>query len=81
MPIKLTIRVRNRLGRPSSLVLEPWGEVASLAAGEMVEIHGQGPAPGEAKDGGLVEVEMTEDGIVVWGWSGSDFEISRPSGS
>jgi len=47
----------------------------------MVEIHGQGPAPGEAKNGGLVEVEMTEDGIVVWGWSGSDFEISRPSGS
>ncbi|NTX10168.1 hypothetical protein HUA76_05180 [Myxococcus sp. CA056] len=81
MPIKMTIRVRNRLGRPSSLVLEPWGEVALLTAGEVVEIHGQGPAPGEAKDGGLLQVDMTDDGIIVWGWSGSDFEISRSSGS
>ncbi|WP_408889223.1 hypothetical protein VZQ01_27275 [Myxococcus faecalis] len=79
MPIRLVIRVKNQLERATWLTVEPWGEVKELAPKAHVNIQAQGPGPDEAPDGGLVEVQMTPDGIKVWGWSGSDLEIVEPA--
>ncbi|NTX55887.1 hypothetical protein [Myxococcus sp. CA039A] len=75
MTIQMTIRVRNELGRPAMLTLEPWGEVRALGVDEEVDIQAKGPGPEEQHDGGFVQVDMTADGINVWGWSGSVLEI------
>lgn len=60
-----TVRVRNTRAGELAFYLEPWGEHYVLASGAALEIVAEGPG------GDSLEVELADDHITVYGWSGS----------
>jgi hypothetical protein len=66
-----SLHVWNSKSTPLSLVLEPWGEQFTVAPESGVDVVGEGPADGR------FEVSVQDDGIAVYGWTGSTVEIFR----
>ena len=63
--MKIAIRVANTSSGPSRLILEPYGREYELALGQDQRFDFEGP------DEALVDVELRDGGIVVYGWVGS----------
>ncbi len=66
---RLAMTVRNSRDREIGFVLEPWGEVYALQPGDVLQLEFDGPSDGEP------EVDVEEEAITVWGWSGSTVEL------
>lgn len=62
-------RLTNQQPRDVSFMVEPWGGEFSLPSGSTVDLVAQGPADG------VVEWEIGEDVIVVYGWVGSTVQV------
>ena len=64
------LTVANDGESPLEFVLEPWGEIYELPAGESFEIVAHGPPGG-------FEVTHQAGRIVVWGWTGTTVDLLR----
>lgn len=53
----------------SPLLLEPWGERYSIAAGAAIEVIAEGTATD------TLEVALEDGSMVVWGWPGSNVRL------
>lgn len=62
-------RLTNQQPRDVSFVVEPWGDEFSLPSGSTVDVVAHGP------DDGVLEWEIGEDVIVVYGWVGSTIQV------
>ena len=65
------ISIRLRTTRRMPLYLEPWGEEFHCAPGDTLQIVGRGP------QSDVLEIEVGDDAITVYGWSGSVVSILR----
>ena len=65
-----TVCLRYDSDAPRTLVLEPWGDYYPLATGDLVDIVATGPT------GGVLKVELEENALTVWAWSGSAIKAS-----
>lgn len=74
MTSSLRVRLHNTRGRPQTLVLEPWGDVRPLEAGEALTLVVSGPSR-------ALEIELTDEGITVYGSTGDviDVEPGEPA--
>ncbi len=68
-PSTLRFRVRNDRPHAQQLVLEPWGDVRELAAGEAVVLNVTGSGRRE------IEIELSDVGIVFYGSAGDVIDI------
>ena len=66
-------RLRNSRKSRLNVYLEPWGEVRVLSPSKDLQVVARGPA-GEAPNN-MLEIESNENGIVLWGWSGSHVTV------
>ena len=64
----------NSRNRPIEIILEPWGDYATIAAGENIRISAQGPSPGE------LEFVLSDDSLTIYGWPGSIVQIFDTKG-
>ena len=69
------IRFTNASPGRLALTIEPWGDVHEISAGTSVEVLASGPA------GGVLEIEVRPEGLVVYGWTGSTVDIHEASDS
>ena len=53
--------------------MEPWGEAYELESNRELRVDAVGPI-GIAPNN-MLEIESREDGITVWGWSGSGVTV------
>jgi hypothetical protein len=65
------VSVRLRTTRALRLYLEPWGDEFDCPAEATIQIAARGPK------GDTLEVEVSEDGVTVYGWPGSVVSILR----
>jgi hypothetical protein len=65
------IRICNNRSRTIDFTVEPWGDVHAMGPGEAFDVVATGPSEG------TLEVDASEDGIVVFGWSGSVVQVFR----
>ena len=63
------MRLINPRETETPLVLEPWGEMFTIAAGEAVEVLAEGPVTD------TIEVAFEDGSIFVWGWPGSSVRL------
>ncbi len=63
--------VRNSGRAPMVVRIEPWADEAVIQPGADLHLCLSGP-PGHA-----IEVENAVDALVVYGWTGSTYEVSR----
>ena len=63
--LETRIRVINSKEHDVTFVLEPWGDVYEMAPRDEFVVVFHGPTPAEP------EVDLTEDSITVYGWTGS----------
>lgn len=68
---KQSLHVWNSRSIPLHLLLEPRGEVYTVAPESGVDIVGEGPTEGR------FEVSVQDDSVAVYGWTGSTVEIFR----
>jgi hypothetical protein len=61
---EVSLRVINAKDHDVNFQLEPWGDVINMAPQDQFVVHLSSPEYAEP------EVEMTEDSIVVYGWTG-----------
>jgi hypothetical protein len=71
-----SLRLRNSRKSRLNVYLEPWGEAYVLAPSKDMQVVARGPA-GEAPNN-MLEIESNENGIVLWGWSGSNLTVRNP---
>jgi hypothetical protein len=60
-----SLRISNSRSIPLTLYLEPWGEQYTMAPESTYTVVSRGP------EGDALEVECTDDHIVLYGWPGS----------
>jgi hypothetical protein len=60
-----TTRVLNSRERAVTFIVEPWGDAHDMPPRAAFDVTAEAPEPG------TLEVEMKDDSIIVWGWSGS----------
>jgi hypothetical protein len=70
-----SIGLRNSRKQPIKVYLEPWGEVYPLEPDKMLRIDATGPV-GTAPNN-ILEIHSSDDGITLWGWSGSGVRVHR----
>jgi hypothetical protein len=66
-----SLHVWNSTTHPLSLFLEPWGEAYTLAPASGVDVVGEGPADGR------FEISVQDDGVAVYGWTGSTAHVMK----
>jgi hypothetical protein len=59
------LRVINTKTHNVNFVLEPWGNIYEMAPADEYVVVFRGPSPAEP------EVELTDDAVTVYGWTGS----------
>jgi hypothetical protein len=69
--IELSLRVVNSRDETLSFVLEPWGDVHDFGPGDQITLVFQGP-PGD-----VPEVDVTNEAVTVYGWTGSTVQLYR----
>ena len=72
---RTTLRIRNSLPHPVSLVLEPWGEIIDMASGVVYSIEASGPPED------ILEVESGYDHITVYAWPGATLWLYDEEGN
>jgi hypothetical protein len=70
-----SIGFRNSRKQRLNVYLEPWGEVYPLEQDKMLRVDATGPI-GTAPNN-ILEIDSSEDGITLWGWSGSSVTVHR----
>jgi len=73
--ISYSIRVRNPSARNIDLLLEPWGEHHVLSGQQTVRIMAAGPLSANPND--VLEIEIGNDAITIYGWSGSTVTLAK----
>jgi hypothetical protein len=68
--ITLTVVVENHRSVGITFQLEPWGETYPMPAGSSFQINAKGP-----QQGALIQVEETDDEVIVYGWPGSTVQV------
>lgn len=63
----------NAASKSAQLTIEPWGDVTQVEAGQRVKVSFRGPAPAE------MDLEISEQGIVIYGWVGSILDVEFES--
>jgi hypothetical protein len=66
-------RLRNSRKSRLNVYLEPWREVHVLEPSKDLQVVARGPAG--ATPNNMLEIESKDNGIVLWGWSGSNLTI------
>ena len=66
-----SLRVINSQAHDISFVLEPWGDVYEMGPGDQYVVVFSGPAPAEP------EVDLTDNSITVYGWTGSMVRVLK----
>ncbi len=66
---KQSLYVWNPTTRPLTLFLEPWAETFILEPDSGFDLVGEGPVEGR------FEVSVRENGLTVYGWTGSVIEV------
>jgi len=61
----------NGITQPAKIYIEPWGEEKVLQAGSKISINFEGITT----EGDQIEIEYTQDGIVVYCPTGSKAEF------
>jgi hypothetical protein len=69
------IRLRNSREQRLNIYLEPWGEVHVLEPEKMLLVEALGPS-GTAPNN-MLEIQSNNDGITLWGWSGSSVTVHQ----
>ncbi|MGH2587011.1 MAG: hypothetical protein ACRDJE_19020 [Dehalococcoidia bacterium] len=67
--VEQTIRLLNSAAAPLCLTLEPWAEQYIVPSGTAVDVTAHGPS------GGKLEISVEDDGIIVYGWTGSTVDV------
>ena len=70
---EFSMRLSNARGKELSLILEPWGDIVSFQPGDEILLVFLGPVP----TSDLPEIELTNDSMTVYGWTGSYASIFR----
>jgi len=65
----VTARLLNSRTTEIPFHLEPWGETYTMSPGTAFDIVARGP------QGGILEVEVADDYITVYGWPGSTINL------
>ena len=65
----VSLRLRNERAVAATLHLEPWGEEYTMPPGATFQVVGRGPK------GDSLELEIGDEHLVVYGWSGSVVEV------
>ncbi len=65
------VRLHNSKAESVTLFIEPWGDQIEMAPEAIFEIVASGPV------GGKVELEICNEGFVIYGWSGSTIAITQ----
>jgi hypothetical protein len=68
-----SIRLSNTRKHRINLYLEPWGEVYLLEPTKKLRVDVVGPTGIPPND--MLEIESNDDGITVWGCSGSGVTV------
>jgi Tfp pilus assembly pilus retraction ATPase PilT len=68
-----SFRLQNSRKSRLNVYLEPWGEAYVLLPGKNLRVEARGPV-GEAPNN-MLQIESNEDGIIIWGWSGSGVTV------
>ncbi len=63
------LHIRNHRSITLTFTLEPWGDEYLMVPGAVFEVQATGPAEG------ILEVEATEEGFTIYGWTGSIVEV------
>jgi hypothetical protein len=70
-----SFRIQNTGEYRLKVWLEPWGELYLLEPDKKLKVEVKGPT-GAAPNNAL-EIQSSEDGITLWGWSGSTVEVNK----
>src|SRR5438309_8171451 len=62
---EITLHLRNRLSKTITFYIEPWGDAHPMPPGAVFVAIARGPR------GGAPSVEIGEDCMTLYGWSGS----------
>ena len=65
------LRVINSKAHGVTFVLEPWGDIYDMAPEDEFVVVFLGPGPAEP------EVDLTEDAVTVYGWTGSMVRVLK----
>ena len=63
------VAVTNHQDRQIRFILEPWADEVMLSPGESVQVSFTGPSDG------LMEFEVTEGDVILYGWDRSVLEV------
>jgi hypothetical protein len=70
---EFSMRLSNARDRELSLILEPWGDIVAIQPDDEVLVVFLGPVP----TSDIPEIEVTDDSMTVYGWTGSYASIFR----
>lgn len=65
------LRIHNSQKKLLDFTIEPWGDVHPMPSGDVLEVVAKGPGDG------FLEIDLTEDGLTAYGWSGSVVSVFR----
>lgn len=64
-----TVAITNSDAVPLRLILEPWADEVVVAPGKTIRVAFSGP------DGGLLQVEVKQNEVILYGWEGSTLSV------
>lgn len=70
--ISFKLTIKNAAAGRSILTLEPWGDRYEMPPNSAIDLVCTGP------DGGRLEIEHSEESVVVFGWPGSVIDLEEP---
>ena len=70
---KVSLRLRNSFATPITLLVEPWGNSYTMPADSAVVVVARGPQ--QVTNENLLEIEVCQDEIIIYGWGGSTVDV------
>jgi len=70
-----SIRLSNTWKHRINVYLEPWGEVYPLDPNKKLRVDAVGPIG--AAPNNLLEIQSSDDSIIICGWDGSGVTVSE----
>lgn len=71
MTVVTRLLLRNKSASAVRLHLEPWGEQYEFESHATVDVVAYG------REGGVLEIETSDQAITVYGWTGSQVEFHK----